>query len=80
MTTHHRTWTWRAHHDVRGLILDMDGAVLHWFDAVSNLCGDDGSALEQSLADYRARGVPSIMAPVPDDVQRELDVALRLIV
>jgi hypothetical protein len=54
--------------------------VLHWFDAVSNLCGDDGSALEQSLADYRARGVPSIMAPVPDDVQRELDVALRLIV
>lgn len=62
---------------MRGLVLDFKARTLHWYDAVSNLCGDDGSSFEQSLDAFLTQGVPPIVHGVPAAVLAEVRTALQ---
>lgn len=73
------SWLWPTENGVCGLVLDLEEETLHWYEAVSNLCGDDGSRLEQPLATFRTRGVPAVVGDVPHEVLQELHAAIRTV-
>ena len=51
---------------------------LSWYDAVSNLCGDDGSSLEQALI-FKVQGTPPMIGKVPDDVLDEIYAVINAV-
>lgn len=73
MSTGPTSWMWQdeATASVKGVILE-DG-VLHWYDEPG--CACDDSDLEQSVADFLARG-PRGYNP-PADVLEQMHTALK---
>lgn len=64
------SWMWPVDDGINALRLDLDRALLRWYDAIG--CACDDSTVDQPISDYLTDGVPSQMAPPPDDVSAEL--------
>lgn len=69
------TWMWRSGDDVMGLSVDVETAVMRWYDQIGCHCTDEDVEV-QSIQRFRQEGVPSLYRPLPDDIRAELDALL----
>lgn len=69
-------WMWTYDGEIRGLRIHINRGLLQWHDSVECHCADDGSAAEQTLAEYEERGVPAGLGDVPDDVLAEVNTSV----
>lgn len=72
MTT---AWMWTEQDSLRGLQVDGDRRLLHWFDEPGCHCGD--STWSQPAADFLRQGAPGWVGALPADVAAELQETLR---
>lgn len=64
------SWIWPAEQGVNGLRIDTEARMMHWYDEIG--CACDTSTVDQTIADYRAEGVPGFIQIPPADVQAEI--------
>lgn len=76
MSSINTTWLWPADAGSHALVIDLSTGILHWYDAPGCLCGDDGSFIEQTVAEFQAKGTPWPIEPPPADVLAEIKAAL----
>lgn len=73
-------WMWTYEGEIRGLRINLDSGVLQWHDGIECHCADDGSAAEQTAAEYLARSVPPGIGVVPPDVLAEVNATVHALV
>jgi hypothetical protein len=64
---------WAVDDIVYGLSIDLETRKLRWFVNAGCLCDWDDAETSQTIAEYRARGVPGQIADPPADVVAEMD-------
>jgi hypothetical protein len=64
--------------EVFGLAIDEETHLLRWYASPGCSCGNE-SAADQSIAQYRQRGVPGQVADPPADVLSEIQEAVRML-
>jgi hypothetical protein len=64
--------------EVFGLTIDEQTCLLRWYVSPGCAC-DNPSAADQTIAQYRQRGVPGQVADPPADVLEEIREAVKLL-
>ena len=67
-----RAWMWNEADNVYGLSIDEETQVLHWFVNVGCRCDWDDSEVDQTPAQFLARGVPGQIAEPDADTLAEI--------
>lgn len=67
-------WMWLSGDALRGLSLDQEGNLI-WIWQAGCHCADE-DAIVQSVAQFRQQGAPSLIGPLPEDIDGELQEAL----
>lgn len=64
-------WMWLSGDDLRGLSLDRDEGLLAWIWQAGCHCADEDEIV-QTAGEFLRDGPPSLMGPLPEDVNHEL--------
>ncbi|MGL4650283.1 MAG: hypothetical protein ACRC1H_12825, partial [Caldilineaceae bacterium] len=73
-------WLWADEGETYGLSIDVETRTLRWFVNAGCLCDHDDSTLDQSPADYLARGVPGAVAEPDAATLAEIGAAAEWLV
>ncbi len=68
-------WMWAEQGNVYGLSIDTETRTLRWFANAGCLCDHDDSTVDQTPAQFLARGVPGAVAEPEPEILTEIHQA-----
>lgn len=70
-------WIWAQDGEAYGLSIDVDTRTLRWFVNAGCLCDHDDSTVDQTPAEYLAKGTPGAVAIPDSEISAEIAATVR---